>query len=323
MMNTQKWQEFVNGVSAKVNELIEETREMGPSFLQTGLFEVQGNPDDLIYRTEGGSGFNYLEQFGEDGSIKYDETDPQYQTEYVMKQFGKGVRISQLLMKTRPQMLETKLGEVKEMRIAANRTLNKHAWQVLNDGFVDADSNASLPISRLADGVSQFNASHPSKVDGVAVRSNRISGDGLLTADNLDAAEKQLKEMLNGRGLPIAYEGNFTLVVPPALKNDALRLTKSDLQAGTANNDINVFKGIMDVVVSVYLGAANGGLDTQWFLIASDAPKKPMTYVSLIDPKIEQDNDFDTKAIKVSVDGAWAFGYSNFEYAVGSDGTDD
>jgi len=39
-----------------------------------------------------------------------------------------------------------------------------------------------------------------------------------------------------------------------------------------------------------------------------------------MDPKIEKDADFDTKAIKVSVDGAWAFGYSNWEYVAGSTG---
>ena len=322
-MLVQKWQEFVNGVSARINEIIEDTQELGPSFLQTGLFEVVPNPDSLIYRTKGVTGFNYLQPFNEDGSIKYDETYPQYGTEYVMKQYAEGVTISQMLMKTRPQDLEDKLDEVRQLRIAANRTLNKHAWQVLNDAFSATNTVASLPISRLDDGVSMISTSHPSKVSGVAVRSNRLASDPLLTDANLDAAEQMILEMKNGRGLPISYEGNFILVVPPALKNDALRITKSDLQAGTANNDINVFKGIMDVVVSVYLGNANGGSETAWYLIAKDAPIKPMKYVSLIDPKIEQDVDFDTKSIKVSVDASYAFGYSNFEYAVASDGTND
>ena len=47
---------------------------------------------------------------------------------------------------------------------------------------------------------------------------------------------------------------------------------------------------------------------------------KAMRYVSLIEPKIEYETDFDTKAFRVSIDMSGAIGYSNFEYLVASAG---
>lgn len=322
-MITGNWSDFVKGVSARVDEIIEDTRELGPTFMEAGLHE-KVMADGLIYRTEGVVGLGYLELFDEGDSIKEDRTYPAYKTEYVMKQSGKVVSISQMLANTRSSELEAKLSEVKQNMIAANRTLNKWAWQVLVDGFATTDSNSNFPTARLSDAVALYSASHPSRVSGVSNRSNRLTNDPVLSETNLFTAIKTVREQLNGRGLPIAYEGKFVLVVPPALEKAAVEITDSVLRSGTGNNDVNYFAGgMIDVVTSVYLGAANGGSDTAWYVVAKDAPNKPFKYVSLIDPKIEQQVDFDTKSIRVSVDMACAFGYSNFEYTAASDGTAD
>ena len=221
--------------------------------------------------------------------------------------------------------LEQKLGEVKQSMIAANRTLNRWAWQPLIDGFGTTDSASNFPTARLSDAVALYSASHPSKVPGVAVRSNLISGNPALSKTNLFTATKQLREMLNGRGLPIGYQGKFVLVVPPALEKLAQELTMSVLAPGTTDNDINYYNGIVDVLVVNYLGnAANGGTnsETTWYLFAKDVgDQASLRYVSLIEPKIEREVDFDTKSIRVSVDMAVAFGYSNFEYTVASNGS--
>jgi hypothetical protein len=238
-----------------------------------------------------------------------------------MKQSGKMTSISQMLAKTRMSELESKLGEVKENMNAAMKTLNRWAWQPLIDAFVTTDSVSNFPTARLNDAVSFINASHPSKVPGVAVRSNVISGNPVLDKTSLWTGIKQLKEMLNGRGLPLNYQGKITLVVPVALEKMAVELTASVLAPYTTDNQLKYYQGIVDVAVVDYIGATNGGSDTAWFLIAKDVgDQKSLRYVSLIAPKIEKDVDFATKAIKVSVDMACAFGYSNFEFIVGSTG---
>lgn len=320
-MLTGAFGDFLDGVSSRVAEIIEDTKDMNPSFLDTGLWKTVQS-DSLQYNTEGVSGLGFLQQFDEGDSIQEDETSPQYRTEYVMKQYGKIVSISQMLAKARPSELEAKLDEVRQSRIAANRSLNLHAWQVLNDSFSTTDSVANLPISRLSDAVSQFSTAHPSRVAGVGNRSNRVASNAVLSESNLFSAIKIIREQLNARAQSMGYQGGFTLAVPPALEKLAVEITKSELKSDSANNDLNFYQGIIDVVVSTYLGAASGqGSDTAWFVLANAPENLSLRYVSMIEPKIDQEVDFDTKSIRVSIDGAWAMGYSNFEYSAGSDGS--
>lgn len=322
-MITSDWSEFVKGVSARIDEIIDETKDLTPSFMSTGLFK-QEQADGLIHRTEGVTGFSYLEKFTEQDGIKEDRTYPAYNTEYVMVDLGKKVSISQKLMKTRPSELEAKLDEIRQLRIAATRTLNKWAWQVLVDGFATTNSNANFPVSRLSDAVAMFSTAHTSRVTGVANRSNRLTGDPLFSETSLFTATRTIREQSNGRGLPIGFEGQFVVVVPPALEKLAFEITKSTQKSNSANNDVNYYSGgKVDFVSSTYLGAANGGSDTAWFVFGKDDYLNSMRYVELIAPKIEKTVDFDTKAVRVSVDLSAAFGYSNFEMCAASDGTND
>lgn len=320
MMTTDQWGDFVKGVSARIDEIIDETKDLAPSFKMTGLWK-QEQSDGLIYRTQGVTGLGLLELKDEDGSLKEDRTYPAYQTEYTMVETGKIVSFSQMLSKTRPAELEAKLDEVRQARISANRTLNTWAWSTLTKGFVT--TNGTFPISRLDDGVAMYSSSHPSKVAGVSVRSNRLSGDPILSPTSFFNAIKQIKEQLNGRGLPISPEGKFVLVVPTALEKEAMEITDSKLVPDSAENAINYFKGSTDMISTNLIGANAGGSDAAWYVFYKDEMQNSMRYISLIEPKIEQEVDFDTKAIRVSIDMACAFGYSNFEMTCASDGTND
>jgi len=325
-MNVSKWYEFVNGVTARVNEVIDQTEDLTPSFLESGLFEVVDNPESEIYRTQGVTGFSYLDLRGEQQPIQADETYPAYQTEYAMKSYGKQVSISQRLMKTRQQQLEDKLSEVRQLVMSGNRTLKKHAWQVVADGFSATDLNANFPVSRLNDQVAMFSASHPSRVPGVGNRSNRLSGDGVFSESTAFDLINIIREQTNGRGLEIGYEEGFLFILPPALEKKATEVFQSQKRSGTANNDTNYFEGIHDFMSVTYLSNASTGIaaaDTSFYCFAKNAPVKPLKYVPLIAPKVETDVDFDTKAVKVSIDGDWAMGYSNWEYSAASDGTND
>lgn len=322
-MVTGNFGDFVKGVSARVNEIIDETMDLTPSFLETGLWDV-AQSDGLIYRTQGVTGFSYLEQFDENDSLKKDRTFQSFKTEYVIKQYGKVVEVSQLLAKTRPAELEAKLDEVRQLMMAAQRSLKKHAWQVVVDSFSATDTSAELPISRLSDGVSMVSTAHTSLVTGVATRSNRVAANAVYSESNQFEAIKQIREQLNSRGIEIGYEEDFLVVVPPALEKLATEINKSIKRQGTANNDLNFYEGIVDVVSSTYLGNASNGVanaDTSWWIFAKNPPQTSMKYTTLVDPKIEQHVNFHTKSIEISVDAAWAFGYSNWEFLSGSDGS--
>lgn len=318
---TSKWGRFIKGVDALINEIIDETKDMGPSFQSYGLHKVV-KTDQVSYNTVGVVGLGLLEGFDESNGIKEDETYPAYETKYIAKDMGKIVTISQRLAETSPVELKNKLDKVKQLKIAQGRTANKMAWRPLVDAFSTTDSSSDFPVCRLNDDVAMISASHPSKVPGVAVRSNLLAGNPVLSDTSLFNAQLKIIEQLNGRGLPINFEGGFILVVPPKLKRTATELLNSPQKIDSMDNNINYYKGEdIDLAVINYISAANGGSDTAWFLIAKDPMgEQSMRFVTLIEPKIETEADFYTKAIAVSIDFSASVGYSNFEFITGSAG---
>jgi len=326
MMGTAELRSFVNGVSAKVNEVIDQTQDLTPSFLNTGLVQYVNNPNSLIYRTKGVTGLSYLEGKDEKGNYKKDEMYEAYGTEYVMKEKGKIVEISQLLAKTTSNELDSKINDVKQLMLATQRTMKKHFWQIIANGFSATDLSSQFPISRLDDGVSLYSTTHPSKVTGVGNRSNRAAGNPSLSTTSPFTLTNMLREMRNGRNLEIGYEGKVLFVLPSTLEQEAAEIFKSTLKADTANNDYNYYIGRIEFITTPYLSNSTTGIanaDTSFYAFATevDEQSKPLKFVSLIAPKIEHAYDYDSKAIKVSVDAAWGMGYSSFEYTAASDGS--
>lgn len=319
-MLTGQWGEFVEGVSARIDEVIDQTKDYAPNFMASGIFD-QVQSDGEIYRTEGVTGLSYLKRRGENEAIKEDQTYPAYKTEYVMTDYGVIISISQKLAYTRAKELDNKLDEVGQAIEAATRTLNKGAWQVLINGFSTTDLSSEFPIYRLSDAVSMFSTAHTSRVAGVSNRSNRLAGNPSFSESTVFDLIKMIREQLNGRGLPIGLEdGSFLLVGPPALDKKAFEYCKSTGKADTSDNNINYYNGVVDYMSVNYLGAAAGGSDTAYYMFAKVPKINSMKYVTLIAPKVEKEVDFNTKAIRVSIDGSWAFGYSTFEFSAASDG---
>ena len=140
----------------------------------------------------------------------------------------------------------------------ARVTRDNEAFLVYRDAFAGATFNTN-------DGVSLVNNAH-----------TNINGD---TVDNLETAALSdtsletmivsLIEQVNQRGIIMGFEGR-TLLVPPELFKEAIEVTESELRSGSADNDLNVFsaKYNMTVKQSNRIGAAAGGSDTSFFLLA-------------------------------------------------------
>lgn len=116
-----------------------------------------------------------------------------------------------------------------------------------------------------ADGAALITSSHTLIGGGTA--SNSVSG--ALDSDTLFTATKTLMEQKDQAGV---IRGNTPalLVVPANKFKLAIELTDSALVADSAQNAINVYRSAMGITVltSPYLGAAAGGSDTAWFLLA-------------------------------------------------------
>lgn len=111
---------------------------------------------------------------------------------------------------------------------------------------------------------------HP-RADGGADQSNASATGIVFSEENIEVALLALESQKDDRGQMITVFGN-RVIIPPALRKQALIDLRSDGRSGTANNDVNVYKsmqsyyGTIEILVWDRLGAANGGSDTAWFL---------------------------------------------------------
>lgn len=137
------------------------------------------------------------------------------------------------------------------------------AADVYNDGF-------TATVTSYTDNKSLFSVAH-TRADGGTAQSNASATGITFSETNLEVGLLALESQLNDRGGMITVFGN-RLIIPPALRKQALIDLKSDGRSGTADNDTNVYKsmqsfyGSIEILVWDRLGAAAGGSDTAWFL---------------------------------------------------------
>jgi len=181
----------------------------------------------------------------------------EYYVQVKAKKFGRIISL------TREMVLFDKTGEVvrRAKRIGENAGQWKHRFivEALTDQAINATGeSANYGLLWNGSGGNAIYANdHSSYFDG-QTNDNLVSG--ALTFDNFASARALLRRMKNSVG-DYVFVNPRHLVVPPELEASALILMQSTQKAGSANNDVNVFKGSADVIVSPYLADSN-----DWFL---------------------------------------------------------
>lgn len=265
-----------------------------------------------IEKDTSATGLSKLVQKNESSPISYEDEVEGFNVIYTHLTFAKGTSVSQELweddqfgiMRRKPQDLAS----------AKIRTQEQFAADIFNYGFT-AGGGGSAPFTG-PDSVALFSSSHP-REDGGANQSNYITAD--LSEDSIENALVTMRATLDGKGQLMLVQPN-TLLVPPALEKEARILMDSMGRTGTTNNDINPYKGRLDVVVWDYLGSAAGGSDTAWFIY--DRAVHELNWFNRSDRGLEgPDWDFDTKTARWSVLCRWSAGWSNWRGIYGSTGT--
>ena len=94
-------------------------------------------------------------------------------------------------------------------------------------------------------------------------------------------------------------------------------ITGSNLRSGTADNDINVDKGL-SVVDWDYIGAVAGGSDTAWFLL--DSSLHELNWFWRVRPEFKQDHSFETDMALFKARTRFSVGFSDWRGVWGSAG---
>lgn len=167
--------------------------------------------------------------------------------------------------------------------------------------------------------------------NGTALISNshtNLNGDTIdnlltdaLSESSLNDAINMLLEQKDNAGDNVGFEP-YCLLVPNRLYKKAAEILESELRSGTGNNDMNVYSNKYGIYLkqSNWIGAANGGSDTAWFLLAKDHTIKRWVRQSiitdLVDYKYSSNFVYNYKAEYREVYGA-----ISYEGIVGSNGT--
>ena len=160
------------------------------------------------------------------------------------------------------------------------------------------------------DGVALVSASHP--IDGNTISNyttNELNESTLLNA--MIAIRTNFRDQA---GLKVFSRGR-KLIVPAALEPVAIRLTKTELRPGTADNDVNAIMmtagGLPEgYMVNDYLTSSRA-----WFLLTNI---DGLSYMQRIDFETDMQVDFVTDNLLVKGYERYSFGYYNFRSIFGS-----
>jgi len=160
------------------------------------------------------------------------------------------------------------------------------------------------------DGVALVSASHP--IDGGTI-SNYVTND-LNEATLLNGMIAIRTNFKDQAGLKLLARGR-RLIVPPQLEPVAIRLTKTELRPGTADNDVNAIMmtsgGLPEgYMVNDYLTSARA-----WFLLTNI---DGLSYMERVGFETDMQVDFVTDNLLVKGYERYSFGYYNWRSIFGS-----
>lgn len=237
------------------------------------------------------TGFGLAPVKPEGQAVNYDSESQSYTKRYTHTVYGLGYVVTEEEMEDNQYEIVSRK-RIKRLAFSMRQTKEIVSANVLNRAFTSAYAGG--------DGKELLATDHPS-----------IAGtfqNELTTA--ADFSEAALEDMLiligqakNERGHNIALRAK-KLIVPINLMFDVKRVLKSDLQSGTANNDINALKGMIDYSVNHYL------TDTDAWFVKTDCPYG-MTMFERRALSFKQDNDHDTGNAKAKATMRFSVGWTD------------
>jgi len=251
------------------------------------------------------TGFGAAVRKTEGSSVTYDQAVEAWAARYIHNTYALAFSITE-------EDIDDNLYNAKGAKFskALARSMNQtkeiiHA-AILNNGF---DSNFTG-----GDGVSLFSTSHPLVGGGVA--SNTLATPADFSESALEDVLIMQRRAVDDRSLPISIMPK-DVVIPPEEEYNALRILRSTLRAGTADNDINAVakKGIFtrDPVLITRL------TDPDAWMVTTDCPDGLKTFTRKgITKKFDQ--EFNTGNHRYLCKERYSAGWTDWRGIYGSAG---
>lgn len=314
MDSTGNWGAAVRGVGVIFREFFTQN-----ALAYTPSWEpiVKDTTDDAQQATfSGKTGSGTLSIFTEGATIPRKQRYKLYNTAFVHDQYGGQIEVTRKMLMNR--MFAESFDEFKDLTISGNVTRSKAPAQIFNGAFATTTSVNSINLTTYADGKPLCSTIHP-RVDGGTAQSNASATGIVFNESNMEVGRLALLQQLQDDGTPMTMSGTLYVVVPIALEKTAKIVTGSDLRSGTMNNDLNIYNGGATAVISsIWLGAAVGGSDTAWFIVAPPVAK--LMFVLRNGLSMDQNIDKNTKSTLFDVILDFSVGSADWRGVWGSKG---
>lgn len=232
--------------------------------------------------------------------VSYEDIDPGFKPTYIHKKYSKGIQIERELVDD-DQYNEIKK-RVKRLSRVVYYTRQVHGLSVFNNAFNGAFKGP--------DGQPLCSNAHPLSPESTATQSNIGTED--LTAPAIENARTRMMEWKDDKGNPIDIIPD-TILVPPALRKAALIIADSDKEPDISDNNVNVWKGSLNVIECSFL------LDPKaWFLIDGQRMKDFLNWYDRQKPNFQYQEEFDTEVAKYKTVGRWSYGWDDWTWVYGA-----
>lgn len=167
------------------------------------------------------------------------------------------------------------------------------------------NSGANYNAAVGGDGVALFSASHPIDTGTYA---NRPSTDVDLNEATLLNAMVSIRQNFRDQAGLKVFARARKLIVPPSLEPIAIRLTKTELRPGTADNDVNAIHSTAGGLPEGYMVNDFFTSNYAWFLLTNI---KGLAYMERVPYEMDMQVDFTTDNLLVKGYERYSFGYYN------------
>lgn len=255
------------------------------------------------------TGFQTAPVKQEGAATLFDTAQEGYTSTYVMETISMGFALTQEAFEdSLYDSLSSRYS--RELGRAMRNTKELKAVVPLNTGFTAVASGGYT----VGDGVPLFSTSHPQVAGPVIANRPSVAVD--LNETSLENATIQISGWTDDRGKLIQARVR-KMIVPKESIYIATRILETQLQTGTANNDINAVRAVSAVpegfAVNHYLSDPDA-----WFL-QTDIPEGAK-YFNRVPVSEDSDGDFDTGNIRYRQRERYAFGFSDYLAMWGSPG---
>ena len=264
------------------------------------IFNVQESGKDTE-KDSAVTGFGLAVLTAEGAPIDYEDPIQMYDTTYTHLKYTKGFKITK-------EMYDDDLYGIMSKRPAAlgkamRRTAEDQASLVFRNGF----STSYLG----ADGLPLVSTKH-ARADGGTAQSNASATGIVFSETNLETGLLASRNQVDDKGMKIDVYPD-TLLIPINLRKNAHLVIDSPMRSGTADNDMNIYKGSLNIIDWIYLTST-----TAWFLI--DKSEVELNWFWRERPQFKGDELFDTEYAVYKSTMRLSRGWSDWRGVWGSKG---